>query len=538
MSCLAPQLTWRRLRSPRHGGSGRSKRPLRDEPPLLTDGSRGPPTDPGTEERRPCPSPGGLLTSSVLSSSFTRPGRGAWLGKGGVGAGPEQSSLSLENLVFGAGYCKPTSSEVTSAWGWRPRDPRALLRRACASCEIPAPFRCPIERRFALRVSSRLSVHLSLESWLRFSDTFLTPGPGQTQRAGSGPWRRGFSGGLLRVAPPDRGRLRRRSEMGLVSRPSSVPHSLTSLSLRLLTCGMGLMTSWARVCTVLCALACTSMCRYVPVCPSAACISVYQYVLVGISMYPVLCVFVCTSTYPVPYVRFSSKHFRHRYPKTRAFTGATEHMRMGETWCPPCRNSGAPLPTQPLTPRSDAATSVKPSLVPPSQMLHLVTSRHRRLSCTGFQVAAERPSHSAPHSRGQRHNPCSRNVCCANNSYRTLLGGGAEPHVCRSVPTDGRPRAGVGEGRGLRRRARAGRGCPGRPLGTPGPGWRDRGHGRSFGPSGSVAPEEAEHDPARSPPGRLQGEREKVLVSDACRAGRCVTWGIFCTIGETQVSPL
>ncbi|GAB5584258.1 protein FAM135B isoform X1 [Prionailurus iriomotensis] len=44
--------------------------------------------------------------------SFTRPGRGSWLGKGGPDAGPEQSSLSLENLVFGAGYCKPTSSEV------------------------------------------------------------------------------------------------------------------------------------------------------------------------------------------------------------------------------------------------------------------------------------------------------------------------------------------------------------------------------------------------------------------------------------------
>lgn len=27
-------------------------------------------------------------------------------------AGPDQSSMSLENLVFGAGYCKPTSSEV------------------------------------------------------------------------------------------------------------------------------------------------------------------------------------------------------------------------------------------------------------------------------------------------------------------------------------------------------------------------------------------------------------------------------------------
>ncbi|XP_007938762.1 protein FAM135B [Orycteropus afer afer] len=43
--------------------------------------------------------------------SFTRPGRGSWLGKGGPDGGPEQSSISLENLVFGAGYCKPTSSE-------------------------------------------------------------------------------------------------------------------------------------------------------------------------------------------------------------------------------------------------------------------------------------------------------------------------------------------------------------------------------------------------------------------------------------------
>ncbi|XP_066121708.1 protein FAM135B [Saccopteryx bilineata] len=43
--------------------------------------------------------------------SFTRPGRGSWLGKGGPDAGPEQATLSLENLVFGAGYCKPTSSE-------------------------------------------------------------------------------------------------------------------------------------------------------------------------------------------------------------------------------------------------------------------------------------------------------------------------------------------------------------------------------------------------------------------------------------------
>lgn len=43
--------------------------------------------------------------------SFTRPGRGSWLGKGGPDTGPEQPTISLENLVFGAGYCKPTSSE-------------------------------------------------------------------------------------------------------------------------------------------------------------------------------------------------------------------------------------------------------------------------------------------------------------------------------------------------------------------------------------------------------------------------------------------
>nr|XP_012591413.1 protein FAM135B isoform X3 [Microcebus murinus] len=43
--------------------------------------------------------------------SFTRPGRGSWLSRGGPDMGQEQSIISLENLVFGAGYCKPTSSE-------------------------------------------------------------------------------------------------------------------------------------------------------------------------------------------------------------------------------------------------------------------------------------------------------------------------------------------------------------------------------------------------------------------------------------------
>ncbi|XP_035174266.1 protein FAM135B isoform X2 [Oxyura jamaicensis] len=43
--------------------------------------------------------------------SFARPGKGSWLGKGNLDTGPDQSSMSLENLVFGAGYCKPASSE-------------------------------------------------------------------------------------------------------------------------------------------------------------------------------------------------------------------------------------------------------------------------------------------------------------------------------------------------------------------------------------------------------------------------------------------
>ena len=85
-----------------------------------------------------------------LLYSFTRPGRGSWLGKGGPDTGPEQSSLSLENLVFGAGYCKPTSSEVMSAWGQWPQDCRPhLAGRACSvrlcSFQMPhAEFLCSL----------------------------------------------------------------------------------------------------------------------------------------------------------------------------------------------------------------------------------------------------------------------------------------------------------------------------------------------------------------------------------------------------------
>ncbi|XP_001370808.1 protein FAM135B [Monodelphis domestica] len=43
--------------------------------------------------------------------SFTRPGKGSWLGKGSPEGSSEPSIMSLESLVFGAGYCKPSFSE-------------------------------------------------------------------------------------------------------------------------------------------------------------------------------------------------------------------------------------------------------------------------------------------------------------------------------------------------------------------------------------------------------------------------------------------
>ncbi|XP_040289763.1 protein FAM135B [Bufo bufo] len=46
-------------------------------------------------------------------TSFFRPVKGSWLAKSPQDPGLEQSSVSLENLVFGAAYCKPASSEGT-----------------------------------------------------------------------------------------------------------------------------------------------------------------------------------------------------------------------------------------------------------------------------------------------------------------------------------------------------------------------------------------------------------------------------------------
>ncbi|XP_029976575.1 protein FAM135B [Salarias fasciatus] len=43
--------------------------------------------------------------------SFARTGKGAWLGKGSPESASDPSAMSVENLMFGAGYCKPVISE-------------------------------------------------------------------------------------------------------------------------------------------------------------------------------------------------------------------------------------------------------------------------------------------------------------------------------------------------------------------------------------------------------------------------------------------
>ncbi|RVE66428.1 hypothetical protein OJAV_G00107210 [Oryzias javanicus] len=43
--------------------------------------------------------------------SFARTGKGSWLGKGSPESASDSSAVSVENLMFGAGYCKPAISE-------------------------------------------------------------------------------------------------------------------------------------------------------------------------------------------------------------------------------------------------------------------------------------------------------------------------------------------------------------------------------------------------------------------------------------------
>ncbi|KAL4629914.1 protein FAM135B isoform X1 [Arapaima gigas] len=47
--------------------------------------------------------------------SFARPGKGSWLGRGSPEAGTDPTAMSIENLLFGAGYCKPILTEALSS---------------------------------------------------------------------------------------------------------------------------------------------------------------------------------------------------------------------------------------------------------------------------------------------------------------------------------------------------------------------------------------------------------------------------------------
>lgn len=126
------------------------------------------------------------LFNSLLSS-FTRPGRGSWLGKGGSDTGLEQSSLSLESLVFGAGYCKPTSSEVRSARGrgLAPRLAGFTLRGACSGrCLLVS--KVPFGDSLLWCPSCGLPARPCFESLLHSSDMFQVPDPGADSGIGVG----------------------------------------------------------------------------------------------------------------------------------------------------------------------------------------------------------------------------------------------------------------------------------------------------------------------------------------------------------------
>ncbi|XP_053322331.1 protein FAM135B [Spea bombifrons] len=54
---------------------------------------------------------GSLVALHQPLISFARPVKGSWLGKSSQELVTDQANISLENLVFGAAYCKPASSE-------------------------------------------------------------------------------------------------------------------------------------------------------------------------------------------------------------------------------------------------------------------------------------------------------------------------------------------------------------------------------------------------------------------------------------------
>uniref|UniRef100_A0A673KA86 Protein FAM135B-like n=1 Tax=Sinocyclocheilus rhinocerous TaxID=307959 RepID=A0A673KA86_9TELE len=107
--------------------------------------------------------------------SFARSGKGAWLGKGSPESEAPPSAMSVENLMFGAGYCKPVPTEgsfyvpsencLQRAYTWHRRICKLLLaaHRALRSYytalmkEIPQLQHIEMEVLFSEQISKELT---------------------------------------------------------------------------------------------------------------------------------------------------------------------------------------------------------------------------------------------------------------------------------------------------------------------------------------------------------------------------------------------
>ncbi|XP_042632193.1 protein FAM135B-like [Cyprinus carpio] len=114
--------------------------------------------------------------------SFTRSGKGAWLGKGSPETEAPPSAMSVENLMFGAGYCKPVPTEgsfyvpsencLQRAYTWHRRFCKLLLvaHRALRSYymalmkEIPQLQHIEMEDFPLEETLNQLTIELQLQS--------------------------------------------------------------------------------------------------------------------------------------------------------------------------------------------------------------------------------------------------------------------------------------------------------------------------------------------------------------------------------------
>uniref|UniRef100_A0A3Q2XVY7 Family with sequence similarity 135 member B n=1 Tax=Hippocampus comes TaxID=109280 RepID=A0A3Q2XVY7_HIPCM len=115
--------------------------------------------------------------------SFADTGKGSWLGKGSLESTGDQAAVSVENLVFGAGYCKPVISEgsfyvpsedcLQRAHTWHRRLCRLLLSargglsRYCAALmkEVPQLQQMPVDAEVlpVEEILNQLAIELQLQ---------------------------------------------------------------------------------------------------------------------------------------------------------------------------------------------------------------------------------------------------------------------------------------------------------------------------------------------------------------------------------------